>query len=133
MAQVKWIEDISKQGREKQKQFLRYFNHLLEQSIRLRALEGVSLTTVGAESSAGGVAISGLSLRNSLASMPEKEKDFAGRLNKLADINQQRAIIEELDKAAYYIERNANPKMLFHALTIKLYHIIADKSLILVN
>lgn len=111
-AQVKWIEEISKQGREKQKQFLRYFNHLLEQSIRLRALPPT---------------------HNSLTSMADKEKDFAARLNKLADINQQKAIIEELDKASYYIERNANAKMLFHALTIKLYHIIADKSLILVN
>src|SRR5207244_1184973 len=26
VAQVKWIEEMSKQGREKQKQFLRYFN-----------------------------------------------------------------------------------------------------------
>jgi DNA polymerase-3 subunit delta' len=33
-SQVKWVDDISKLGREKQKQFLRYFNHLLEQSIR---------------------------------------------------------------------------------------------------
>ncbi|MEO6315797.1 MAG: hypothetical protein ABIU63_02030 [Chitinophagaceae bacterium] len=112
VAQVKWIEEIGKLGREKQKQFLRYFNHLLEQSVRLRSM--------GADS---------LQARN----MPEKERDFALRLNKLADINQQQAIIEELDKAAYYIERNAHGKMLFHALTIKLLHIIADKSLLLVN
>ncbi len=59
--------------------------------------------------------------------LPDKDKDFAGRLNKIAAFNQQQAIIEELDKATYYIERNANPKMLFHALTIKLYHIIANK------
>ena len=65
--------------------------------------------------------------------MPEKERDFALRLNKLADISQQQAIIEELDLATYYIERNAHGKMLFHALTIKLYHIIANKSLLLVN
>jgi DNA polymerase-3 subunit delta' len=51
----------------------------------------------------------------------------------MADISQQEAIIQELDKATYYIERNANAKMLFHALTIKLYHIIRDKALILVN
>jgi DNA polymerase-3 subunit delta' len=57
--------------------------------------------------------------------MPDNERDFAGRLNQIADISKQQAIIEEFDKAAYYIERNANPKMLFHALTIKLYHIIA--------
>ena len=111
-AQVKWIEEVGKLGREKQKQFLRYFNHLLEQSVRLKSM--------GAESSHA-------------RQMPEKERDFALRLNKMADINQQQAIIEELDKAAYYIERNAHGKMLFHALTIKLYHIIADKSLLLVN
>ena len=35
IAQTKWVEEISKLGREKQKQFLRYFNHLLEQAIRL--------------------------------------------------------------------------------------------------
>ena len=111
-AQVKWIDEIAKLGREKQKQFLRYFNHLLEQSIRLRSLGAESLHA---------------------QHMPEKERDFALRLNKLADINQQQAIIQELDKASYYIERNAHGKMLFHALTIKLLHIIADKSLLLVN
>lgn len=111
-AQVKWIEEVGKLGREKQKQFLRYFNHLLQQSVRLRSM--------GPESSHA-------------QNMPEKERDFALRLNKLSDINQQQAIIEELDRASYYIERNAHGKMLFHALTIKLYHIIADKSLFLVN
>lgn len=101
-AQVKWIEEMSKAGREKQKQFLRYFNHLLEQSIRLRVMEA----------------------RKDSISIAEKELDFAERLNKLIEIPQQQAIIEELDKATYYIERNANAKMLFHALTIKLFHII---------
>jgi DNA polymerase-3 subunit delta' len=109
-AQVKWIEEVAKLGREKQKQFLRYFNHLLQQSIRLRV--------IGAAEA---------------ALLPDKERDFALRLNKLTDISQQQAIIEELDKASYYIERNAHAKMLFHALTLKLYHIIADKSLFLVN
>ena len=108
-AQVKWVDEVSKMGREKQKQFLRYFNHLLEQAIRVRM--------VGEGSFA----------------MAANELDFALRLNKIADIAQQQAVVEELDRAAYHIERNANAKMLFMALTIKLYHIIADKSLILVN
>ena len=109
IAQVKWIEEISKSGRERQKQFLRYFNHLLEQAIRLRYID------------AGGVNI------------PEGERDIALRLNKIAEIGQQKAIIEELDRAAYYIERNAHAKMLFHALTIKVYHILADKKVMVVN
>src|SRR4030095_7778327 len=103
-AQVKWVEEISKLGREKQKQFLRYFNHLLEQSIRSRVM-----------------ADNGIAL-------PSQENDFVLRLNKIASISQQQAVIEELDRAAYYIERNANAKMLFLALTFKLYHIIQDKS-----
>lgn len=108
IAQTKWVEEVSRLGREKQKQFLRYFNHLLEQSIRSRVMG------------------------NNIY-LPENEKDFAERLNRLADISQQQAIIEELDRATYYIERNANAKILFHALTIKLYHIIQDKIVFLTN
>jgi DNA polymerase-3 subunit delta' len=109
IAQVKWIDEISKSGRERQKQFLRYFNHLLEQAIRMRFIGGENLP------------------------IPDGERDIALRLNKIADVGQQQAIIEELDKAAYYIERNAHAKMLFHALTIKLYHILADRKLMVVN
>jgi DNA polymerase III subunit delta' len=109
VAQVKWIEEISKSGRERQKQFLRYFNHLLEQAIRLRYIDAGQLP------------------------IPDGEKDIALRLNKIADIGQQKAIIQELDNAAYYIERNAHAKMLFHALTIKLYHILAERKLVQVS
>ncbi len=103
LAQIKFTEEVSKLGREKQKQFLRYFNHLLEQSIRIKiiGLDKISLA--------------------------DNEKDFAQRLNKIASVSQQEAIIEELDKASYYIERNANGKMLFQALSIKLFHIIQNK------
>lgn len=106
VAQVKWIEEIGRQGREKQKQFLRYFNHLLQQTIRLQIMPEIS------------------------AQLPDAERDFALRLNKIASLHQHQAIIEELDKAAYYIERNANAKILFHALTIKLYHIIAKSEVV---
>jgi DNA polymerase-3 subunit delta' len=103
IAQTKWVEEISRLGREKQKQFLRYFNHVLEQSIRYRVL-GDSMQ------------------------LSPSELDFATKLNKkITDISQQQALIEELDRAMYYIERNANAKILFHALTIKVYHIIQDK------
>ena len=65
--------------------------------------------------------------------MPEKEKDFALRFNKITTLSSNRPLLRKLDRAAYYIERNAHGKMLFQALTIKLYHIIKDNSLILVN
>jgi DNA polymerase-3 subunit delta' len=107
-SQIKWIDDISKLGREKQKQFLAYFIHLLSTAIH----ENILGESTGAL---------------------EKEKDFAQRFNKLAAPEQLEAIVNELDKASYYIERNANPKLLFMALTLKIYHIIKDKSVILIN
>ena len=106
LAQMKWVDDMSKMGREPQKQFLKYFNHLLEQSIRLKVLG------------------------NDLPLDPAL-KDFALRINKIAGVGQMEAIVQEIDKATYYIERNANAKMLFMALGIKFYHIIQNKTLIL--
>ncbi len=102
-AQLKFIDEMTKTGREKQKQFLRYFIHLLEQSLHIRLL-GIEAATC----------------------LPT-ESDFAQRLNKIASVTQQQAIVEELDNAIYYIERNANAKMLFMALTIKLQYIIQNK------
>ena len=106
IAQVKWVDSISALGREKQKQFLRYFTHLLEQSIRLHTMGEDNLP------------------------LTDAEKDFAQRLNKLCNISRMQAITQELDSAAYYIERNANAKLLFMALTIKLYHIVANGAVI---
>ena len=114
LAQVKWIDDTAKLGREKQKQFLKYFIHLLEEAVRLRVM---GVPDNGQRTTDNG----------------QPTNDFANRLNKLCSLGQQEAIINELDKASYYIERNANAKMLFHALSIRLYHIINNKSLILVN
>ena len=109
-AQLKWTDEISKLGREKQKQFLKYFIHLLQQAIRVRYIQADQLDNISHE-----------------------EQDFALRLNKMCTMEAQEAIVSELDKAIYYVERNANAKLLFHALTIRMYHIIKNNSLILVN
>lgn len=109
-AQIKWIEEISKIGREKQKQFLKYFIHLIDQTIRVQYLN-----------------------EDSLESIPENERDFALRLNKMCSLEALESITNELGKSIYHIERNAHAKLLFHALTIRFLHIIKDNSLILVK
>ena len=107
-AQVQWVEQVSKLGREKQKQFIIYFIHLLSIAVRINA--------TAQQPEAG-----------------EQELDFASRFIKLAGNEQLEAIVQELNDSVYYIERNANPKILFMALTIKIYHIIRDKAVILVH
>jgi DNA polymerase-3 subunit delta' len=111
ITQVKCIEEIARLGRENQKQFLRYFTHLLEVAIRLQVLHEEGRQQV-------------------LKTLSDSEKDFVPRLNKVMSIEQQQALSEELDRAAYYIERNANVKILFHALSIKLFHIVKNNVMI---
>jgi DNA polymerase-3 subunit delta' len=107
-AQFKWVEEISKLGREKQKQFLRYVIHVLETAIRIQATG--QLPPVG-----------------------EEEAAMASKLNRIVGIEQLEALTREMDKCTYYIERNANAKMLFHALTLKVYHVIQDKVVLLMS
>lgn len=107
--QLDWINEIAELGREKQKQFLKYFINLLELSLRLRILGAARMN------------------------LPDKELDFAQRINKIAGIAQQEALAEELGKAIYYIERNAHGKMLFQALTLKLRAIVLEKTVFLAS
>lgn len=107
-AQLKWIEEMAKAGREKQKQFLKFFNHMLHQAVRIE--------TLGEEIA--------------FASGTESTNELASKLNKFS-LAQKEAIISEIDQAVYHIERNGNAKLLFHALTIRIYHIVSNNSLIL--
>lgn len=111
IAQVKLIEEIGRLGREKQKQFLKHFTHLIEQAVRMQ------------------IADNGLK-EKLLKAMSSGEQDFVLRLNKAMSLEQKEAIAEELDRATYYIERNANAKILFHALTIKIFHIVKNNTVI---
>jgi DNA polymerase III subunit delta' len=107
--QQKFITDAAELGREKQKQFLKYFLQILEISLRLRLLGEQHMK------------------------ISPSELDFARRLNSICGVNMQNALITELEKCIYYIERNANPKMLFHALTLKLKGIIMQKAIFLAS
>jgi DNA polymerase-3 subunit delta' len=102
---------MTRLGREKQKQFLRYFTHLLEHALRLNVLTDENKQAL-------------------MQSISTAEQEFISRLNKSITLEQQQAIAEELDKAAYYIERNANPKLLFHTLSIKIFHIVKNNVVI---
>jgi len=72
-------------------------------------------------------------LRQKLSTaMSQNEQDFILRLNKAMSLEQKEAVAEELDKATYYIERNANAKILFHALSIKIFHIVKNNIVVTV-
>jgi DNA polymerase-3 subunit delta' len=98
----KVVGELSGLGREKQKQLMLYFLQLIEQSLRLKLVGG------------------------SYLNLPEQEAEFAQRLNKIAGPATLAALAELLENGIYYIERNANAKLLFHSLCIKMRAILLD-------
>lgn len=109
-SQTKWIDEVNQAGREKQKQVLQYFLHLIEISVRMKFLN-----------------------KEDVKVLEDSEKEFARTLSNMCEVEILESMAVELNKAIYYIERNANSKLLFHALTIRFYHLIKEKQLILIH
>ncbi len=105
---TKWALTMAELGREKQKQFLKYYIQLIEYSIKTNM---VGIANVN---------------------MPDAEKEFCAKLIRKVSTEGLEVIGNLLNDQIYAIERNANAKILFHALIIRLYHIIANNNVILV-
>ncbi len=98
-------DDLAKLGRENQKNLLRYGINLMRECILF------------------------LSGTPGLVHLPEKELEFISNFSKVLDIAKAEAIANEFEKAHYHIERNANPKILFLDVSLKLVKIIKFNTL----
>jgi len=103
---IEFTEEIAKWGRENQKNFLKYgVNYLRECCLILSGAEEL-------------VKLSPLTL--------ETAKKLSAHVLTLP---MAEAIITEMEKAHYHIERNANPKILFLDVSLQLVKIIKFKTL----
>jgi len=103
---VEWVTDFAKIGRENQKFFLQYALHFMREYLYLKATGDASR----------------LRLR------PEEQKT-AKNLTKVIGLEQVDAIVQLLNEYSYYIERNANPKVLFLDGSIRMHNILKQKAL----
>jgi DNA polymerase-3 subunit delta' len=100
-----FVEQIAGWGRENQKNFLKY---------GISFLRECSLLLSGADE---------------LVKLPARALETAKKLSThVLDLNMADAIIAELEKAHYHIERNANPKILFLDVSLQLVKIIKFKT-----
>ncbi|MEO5910051.1 MAG: hypothetical protein ABIP95_04140 [Pelobium sp.] len=97
--------EMAKMGRENQKNFLRYAVNLMRECMLFMA------ETPG------------------LIHLPEKELEFISKFSQILNLAKAEAIAEELEKAHYHIERNANPKILFLDVSLKLVMILKFNTL----
>ncbi|WP_410221718.1 ATP-binding protein [Pedobacter sp.] len=105
-AMIAFTETAASWGRENQKNFLRYGINFLREC---------SLILSGAEN---------------LVKLPQSTLEVAQKLSAhVLSMPMIEALVEELEKAHYHIERNANPKILFLDVSLQLVKIIKFKTL----
>jgi DNA polymerase III subunit delta' len=104
-----WVGKMAELGRERQKNFLLYYIKMLDFFLRLNIIGSNNIL------------------------LPDAEKDFLVKMQKFVNLSQVEALSKLLDNNIYYIERNANAKMLFHALMIRMQYIIKNNSVILLG
>ena len=97
------VGQLADLGRERQKQLLRYFLQLIEVAIRIKALGSQQVQVAPTEAA------------------------FAERLLKIAGLGTLRQMAHIINQYVYYIERNANARLLFTALTIKIRSLVHHK------
>jgi DNA polymerase-3 subunit delta' len=102
---IDFVDMLSKLGRENQKNMLRYGVQLIRECIMMVS---------GAES---------------LVHLPSMELDFVKNFSNHLDFATCEALINELEKAHYHIERNANPKILFLDVSLQFVKILKFNTL----
>ncbi|MFZ4101893.1 MAG: ATP-binding protein [Sphingobacterium thalpophilum] len=102
---IDFVDVLSKLGRENQKNMLRYGVQLIRECIMMIS---------GAES---------------LVHLPSLELDFVKNFSRQLDLAKCEALINELEKAHYHIERNANPKILFLDVSLHFVKILKFNTL----
>ncbi len=102
---IEFSENTSRMGRENQKNFLRY---------GIKLMREVLIVLAGAEA---------------LVNLPANEKEFVINFSRILNSAKAEAIINELEKAHYHIERNANPKILFLDVSLQFIKILKYNTL----
>ena len=102
---VDFTEKAAKLGRENQKNFLRYGINLIRESVLI------------------------LSAAENLVHLPQAELEFITNFSKVINLAKAEAIVAELEKAHYHIERNANPKILFLDVSLQFIKILKFNTL----
>ena len=98
---VDWVDQVAGEGREKQKNFIKYIQFILRESM-----------------------ISSYANVENLKRVAGAEKNLSETLGKFLSFGKIEVFYEKLTDAFYHIERNANPKILFMNLSLELVKLL---------
>ncbi|MGN8068014.1 hypothetical protein [Mucilaginibacter sp. SG564] len=102
---LSFVDQFAKMGRENQKNFIRYGISFIRECCLLMAGAG------------------------NLVHLPAKELETAQKMTNVLSIEKSQYISDELEKAHYHVERNANPKILFLDVSLQIIKILNLKTI----
>ena len=102
---LSFVDQFAKMGRENQKNFIRYGISFIRECCLLIAGAG------------------------NLVHLPAKELETAQKMSNILSIEKAQYISDELEKAHYHVERNANPKILFLDVSLQIIKILNLKTI----
>lgn len=100
---IRFVDELSKMGRERQKQFLAYGLHIFRECL---------IANYGSAS---------------LSRLDGEEADFVSKFSPFINSANSLFIIDAFETASYHVERNANPKILFMDLSLHVMKRIRQK------
>lgn len=104
----RWVEEQGKSGKENIKQLLMLMVEMIQHTLKIQ--------------------VSG----EDRVLLPDEEKQFCTRLARILPATCAAPMVQELEQGVYYIERNANARMLLHALSIKVKYLLSQQVLLTV-
>lgn len=102
---VKWVDRFSKIGRENQKHFIHYALFFMRELMVIQLMG------------------------NNKARLQAKELQVAEKMSLAVNFDQIEQIKKLLDETFYYVERNANPKVLFLDLSVRIHRVLRKKAM----
>lgn len=102
---VEWVERFAQLGREPQKQFLHYALHFMREFMLVKVINKTDVR------------------------LRPNELKTATNLTKVMELDQVEQLAGLFSEVSYYIERNANPKVLFLDTSIRMHKIMKRKNL----
>ncbi|MFN0037574.1 MAG: ATP-binding protein [Saprospiraceae bacterium] len=116
---VRWTEEFAKLGRENQKQFLHYGLHFLRELLAL---------TFAPSSIEAGMGLPAEGAKAGAVRLRPEELATAQNMAKVLDFEKIAQIASLFNDNIYYIERNANPKILFLDASIQMHRIMKGQT-----
>jgi DNA polymerase-3 subunit delta' len=106
---IDFVDTLAKLGRENQKNLLRYGIKLIRESIMV------------------------LSGATQLVHLQTAEAEFITKFSRNIDLAKAEALVNEMEKSHYHVERNANPRILFLDVSLQFIKILKFNTLPLVS